>query len=332
MVRNIFHKLKKFLPIIGIFLFLLLLYRLNIVTIIETILSIPPIFILCALPLTIPRVICRNYAWKLIQEEQQIVIPFWASLKIFLIGYFYGSITPGYIGQLMRVPYMKEITNEPYGKLFVNSVIETIVHTMSLYVMIFFGAIIVTGIFPELLLLIIIWLIIFSTILIIFINRKRGEAFFHILIKYLIPHRIKPYLVRFVNSFYQDFPKVRRLLFPLLVGSITWFIIFTQEYFIVLALDLPIPYLYFILLFPVANAVGFIPITFAGLGTRELVAVLIFSTLFHVPEAEVFVVSFIGFIITDIFTGFVGLLTLLYDSWKTGTTYDRSILKEFNSL
>ena len=100
----------------------------------------------------------------------------------------------------------------------------------------------------------------------------------------------------------------------MILGVITWVIIFSQEYILVIALDLDVSYLFFLLLFPVANVVGFIPITFAGLGTRELTAVFIFSTLFMVSEAEIFVVSLLGFIITDIFTGFIGFLVSLTET------------------
>ena len=119
---------------------------------------------------------------------------------------------------------------------------------------------------------------------------------------------------RFVNTFYNDFPKIKGLIIPVILGIITWIIIFSQEYIIVIALGLEIPYLYFMLLFPIANVVGYIPITFAGLGTRELTAVILFSTLFLVPEAEIFVVSLLGFIITDIFTGFIGFILTLSET------------------
>jgi len=81
-------------------------------------------------------------------------------MNIFLIGYFYGSITPGYLGQLMRIPHLKEYTGEPYGKLFVNSTIETIVHTFSIYIMILLGAFLVLSDYPELFMIAAGWMII----------------------------------------------------------------------------------------------------------------------------------------------------------------------------
>ena len=129
MTRKIFTHAKKILPFIGIAILIYIVFNLDLGEIKDDILSIHPSYIAIALSLTIPRLILRNYAWQLIQKEHKIKLSYFQSLKIFLIGYFYGNITPGYLGQLMRIPYMKEKTKQPYGKLFVNTTIETIVHT-----------------------------------------------------------------------------------------------------------------------------------------------------------------------------------------------------------
>ncbi len=315
MAQQLFTKIKKILPFIGIILFILyIIYFLDITEILAAITAIPPYYFLIIALLTIPRVLIRNLAWKLIQTQQNIHLSFTASLKIFLIGYFYGSFTPGYIGQLMRIPYMKEKTHQPYGKLFINSVIETVLHTFSLYIMMIIGAILVFSMIPDLLTYTVLWLLILISILLYFIKKERGEQLLLYLITKLSPRSFKPYFNRFIGSFYQDFPPLKKLILPTLVGSLTWIIIFSQEYLFVIALDLDIPYIYFLMLFPVANTVGFIPITTAGIGTREFVAILIFTSLFAVTAEEILVVSLLGFVTTDVFTGFVGFLVSLTET------------------
>ena len=314
MTKKIFKHAKKLLPFIGIAILIYTIYTLDIEKIKNAFFSIKPIFIILALSLTLPRVLIRNYAWQLIQKEHNIKLTFFQSLKIFLMGYFYGSITPGYLGQLMRVPYMKEKTGEPYGKLFVNSSIESIVHSSSIYITMIIGALLVVETFPGIFLIAIVWIIILASIIIYFIKKERGEKLFYILIKYLIPKKLKHNLNRFVQTFYNDFPKINRLIIPFILGIFTWIIIFSQEYIIVIALGLNIPYIWFLLVFPLANAAGFLPITFAGLGTRELAAIVLFSTLFAVAEEKIFVVSLLGFIITDLFTGFIGFLATLTEA------------------
>jgi len=104
------------------------------------------------------------------------------------------------------------------------------------------------------------------------------------------------------------------MIIPYLLGIVTWVIVFSQEYLIVLGLGLDIPYLWFLLLFPIANTAGFLPITFAGLGTRELTAIFLFSTLFHIGEEQILVVSLVGLIITDLFLAFLGFLLSLTEA------------------
>lgn len=320
MARKKFRLVKKFLPIIGLILFIYTIYQLDITKIKEAFFSIHPIYILIILPFTLPRILLRNYAWKLVQEEQKIHVPYWISMNIFLIGYFYGSITPGYLGQLMRIPHLKEYTGQPYGKLFVNSTIETIVHTFSLYLMIILGAFLVLSKYPGLFIVAVGWLIFLLLVLLFFKGKNRGEWFFKTVIHYFIPKKFKSYLQQFSDTFYQDFPNIKALFYPFFVGIFTWIIIFSQEYLLVMALNIQIPYLYFLLLFPLANAAGFIPITFAGFGTRELTAIILFSTLFAIPGEKIFVVSLLGFILTDLFTGFIGFLVSVHEARKKGTT------------
>ena len=100
------------------------------------------------------------------------------SLKIYLIGIFYGSFTPGYSGQLMRIPYLKEKTGEPFGKLFINTIIDTFVHSFSIYGMIIIGAFLMVGTIPELLPITIAWMVGFCLAVLYFSRKERGEKFF----------------------------------------------------------------------------------------------------------------------------------------------------------
>jgi len=67
-------------------------------------------------------------------------------------------------------------------------------------------------------------------------------------------------------------------------------------------------------LFPIANVAGYIPITIAGLGIREITAITIFATIYNVTKEEILVVAVLGFVITDIITGFVGFLLSLTET------------------
>lgn len=311
---DLIKKAKVILPFIGLIILVYIFYSLDVHKINDAFLSIEPIFVIYALLLTIPLLLIRNATWQIILREQKITIDFFYSLKIYLIGVFYGSITPGYYGQLMRVPYLKIKTGEPFGKLFINTIIETFIHSFSLFGMMIIGALTVLGTLPELLPVTIIWILCFALLAVYFTKKEWGEKFFRIIISYLIPKKIKPHLSAFVDTFYSDFPRFRTMILPYFLGALTWIIVFSQEYMILLGLGLEIPYLVFLLLFPIANTAGFIPITFAGLGTRELTAIFIFTTLFPVSKEQILVLSLVGFIVTDLFLGFLGFLLSLTES------------------
>jgi uncharacterized protein (TIRG00374 family) len=307
---------KKFLPFIGISILIYVIYTMDVNKIISAFRSINPLFILVALALNLPQILFRNYVWQLILKEHKIKIKFLPSLKIFLIGYFYGSFTPAYSGQLMRMPYLKEKTKEPYGKLFINTIIETTLHTLSLYCLMFIGAIIIVENLPQVFYFVIFWVVFVAAVIFYFYKKERGQRFFDVLIKYLAPRKFKTHFSSFADTFYKDFPRMKKLVFPAILGVFTWLIVFSQIYIVALALGLSIPYLFFLVLYPVASTIGFLPITFAGLGTRELTAIFIFSSLFFVPKETVFVLSIVGFIITDVFCAFIGFMLSLTEAHK----------------
>ncbi len=314
MVKNLAGKLKLLLPFIGLGILAYVVYSLDPQKIITAFLSIDSLYIFYALLLTIPLLVIRIVEWQIILKEQKITLGYLDCLKIYLIGIFYGSFTPGYAGQLMRIPYLKEKTKEPFGKLFINTIIDTFVHSFSIYGMMVIGAFLVVGTIPELLPVTIAWMIGFSLAALYFTGKTRGEKFFKVIITYLIPKKVKPHLNAFVDTFYCDFPRFTVMIIPYLIGIITWVIVFSQEYLIVLGLGLEIPYLFFLVLFPIANVAGFIPITFGGLGTREFTAILIFTTLFMVTAEQILVLSLVGFFVTDIFLAFLGFLLSLTET------------------
>jgi uncharacterized protein (TIRG00374 family) len=310
--EKIISLIKKFITLIGILILTYLILDIGVEDITNTFLSISPIYLIFAILLTIPRVLVRGYAWQIILKKHKIKMSYIDTIKIFLIGYFYASITPGYAGHLIRVPYLKEKTNEPLGKLTTNTFIETITHTLSLYGMMSLGAILIISEFPEIFPITIIFVSASIAVYIILIKRERGEKIFHFLVKYLIPKKHKISLTKFVDSFYNDFPRLRDLAVPFFLGIITWIIIFSQIYIIGLSLGIDVLYHYFILLYAIANVVSFIPITFSGFGTRDVTVVALLS-IFDVQPATAITISISGHIITDLLTGLYGLIISIFE-------------------
>jgi uncharacterized protein (TIRG00374 family) len=314
--KDLFSYLRKFLPILGLLILIIIVLSLDVNKIKDSFFSIDPKYIIIALTLTIPKILLYGISWKIMLDEQNIRLSYFQTIKIYLIGVFYGSFTPGFLGHLIRAPYVKEKTNEPYGKIFVNMYIEVALRTIALFLMIIIGTLLLLGNYPELFIFSVAIFITTIVIYIYIIKRERGERLFNFLILYLIPKRFKDHFYRFVSTFYNDFPRLKILAYPLIIGLFIWFITFTQEYIMVIALNLEIPYILFMVLFPIANIAGYLPITFGGLGTREFTSILIFTTLFSVSGEDVLVFTLLGFVITDIAMATIGFFVSLTETKK----------------
>ena len=108
MKRDLFTYLRKLLPFLGIILLIIIILFLDVNKIIDSFLSIDPKFIIIALSLTLPKILLYGISWKVLLNEQRIKLSYIQTVKIYLIGVFYGSFTPGFLGHLIRAPYIKE--------------------------------------------------------------------------------------------------------------------------------------------------------------------------------------------------------------------------------
>jgi uncharacterized protein (TIRG00374 family) len=313
--KKIYSYFKKIIPLIGIIILIIIIYEIGINKIIETFLQISPLYVLIAAGITFPRLFLRTIQWKYLLKKQKIKIGFLKTMKIFLISYFYGSITPGYLGMSIRIPYLKEETNEPWGKLFINSFLETIVHGLSLYIMLIIGAFFIAKEYPEVFYVACIFVGISLLIYAYFINKNRGEKLLFFLIKIFIPKKLTKLMNKFVGTFYMDFPKKRDFIIPFIIGIPAWVLIYSQIYIISLSLDIQIPYFLFIVIYPIANIIAFLPITSAGLGTREATLIFLFS-IYGVDPAKTVVLSLAGHLLTDVLTGLYGLVIAVFETSK----------------
>jgi len=303
---NLIKYFKKVSPFIGIIILIYLLFDIGFEEIAEVVLKIKPIFIIISAALVIPRVLTGTYIWYYILHKQKIRLKFWKAFKIYLIGIFYGSLTPGYWGRFVIVPYVKDETGEPVGKLFVNTILKSAVTTLSLYTMMIIGSLILVEKIPELL-PVTVGIIFFTLgIYLFFMKKERGEKTFNFFINLFVPKKIKKFFTSFVDTFYNDFPDPVIFIVPYILGFVVFFLIYTQIYILSIPLDFNVPFTSFIFLYAIGNVSAFLPISSGGVGVREAALIYIFG-LYGVEPATALVVSLGGHLISDVLTGVYGL-------------------------
>jgi len=304
---------KKLLPLTGIILLISLLINIGLDKITETMMKISPFYIIIAISLSIPAIIIGNYLSQLILRKQKINVSNKKSIKIMLIGYFYCCLTPGYLGHLARIPYLKDETKEPTGKLFVNSTMVSLVNVIPRCFIVIIGALLLMDKISEIVSYTVLVFVILIILSIYFLKKERGEKTLSMLIKIFVPKKIKPYFYNFIGSFYLDFPKIKELIIPFLLYIPLWILFYSRIYLVGLALGIDIPFYVFIFIYPLISLVKFIPISSGGLGIREAAVIFVFS-LYGIPAHISVALSLGGYLVTDVLTGIYGLGLMIKDA------------------
>jgi uncharacterized protein (TIRG00374 family) len=317
MLENIsFKKIGKFIPIIGIVLFVGIIYNIGIEKIIQSFKLIPPFYFLLALLLFIPKLLLATYKWQYISRIQKMNFKFLDLAKFLLISLFYGSITPGALGLHIRIYFIKTRTKDRLEKCLANSMIDVMLALISGLFLAMIGSLIILNNHPEIFTTIFFFFILYVVTFIFFMEKKRGSKLFTFLLGLFIPKSYKENLDDTISHLYKDIPKISSLIFPLCIDFIIWFVAATQVYVLAQAFSIPIPYITFILISIISVMISnVIPISVGGLGVREGAFVVMLAS-YGIPSDIAFVLSLAGFLVKNLIPGLFGIIIAFLPSQK----------------
>ena len=302
---------KRILSLIGIIIFIYLIYKIGLDKIFESFSQINLWYVLLSLiPLSV-LFFFLTYKWHAILKLQGFSnLGAWFLLKVYLIGAFYGFITPSRTGSLIGAVYLKEKTQRPLIECGTGIVVTHILDLLVIFLFATIGAVILTlkkDFLPGLLSKIIIAFIIFAVITLILISKTRSRFILMKIHKYLVPEKFKDKARDSFHSFYSSLPKAKNLLYPLFLTIIAWALSYTFAFSIAKSLNIHIPYFSFITIYAIATVIGMIPITISGLGTREASLITLFS-VFNIPSASIMSMSILNLIIGACMPALIGFL------------------------
>jgi hypothetical protein len=305
------EKIKKWIPIVGIGIFIYLLIKLDITQVFGEFKTLNWNYILIALILVTVFLAVQTLKWFILAKRQKINVPFREAIKIDLISNFYGFVTPSKIGSIVRTDYLKKYGGDT-GKGISNFVLDKFLDLSSLCLIIMgFGFLINQKLVSEnYFYFVLILFVIMASLFLIFYKKSNTRFLLKIIYRKLIPERLKEKTRMLFESFYKDIPSLGFLLFAFIVNLLNWIINYTIMYFIGLALGIDVKISYFLMILPISTLVAQIPITINGLGTRELTMIGLFSLL-GVSAVKVFSMSIIGIIIMSIIPSLIAILFLI---------------------
>lgn len=309
-------RFKALFPIIGLGIFVYILYDIGIERIRDALGGINIFFFLISAALLAPRIVMSTYKWKMIARQQGIEASLLLLIKLNLIGLFYGTITPLWIGDYIRIPYLKEDTRESFGKCTSTVLIDQSLEFAALFILALMGSIILINEFPSLFLVLFSFFFVFIFLALFFKEKKRSKKFLKTLYRICIPKKLKPFMANEFHSFYESIPSLKFLFVPLLIEIFSYILFFLQLYILALSFPISIPFISFILIYPIASLISLIPVTISGFGTREGTLIYLFS-LYGIADETTVAISLGGYVVTMLIPSFIGgTLSILRNRFK----------------
>lgn len=238
--------------------------------------------------LSIPSILMKAFRWRYLLKMQQIDYGFKASLLTFLAGLYVGIITPGRIGELARVYYLKEEKRISVGKSLSSLLVDRILDVL---ILLFFACsgLLIFSVSKKITVLIVALAVLLALGGTLSLRREYAQRVLGFLSGLSFFKKLADQAGITFGDFYGGIEKMRdwRLTFPLLLTLSAYLISFFQCYLISVALNIPISFSYLVFCVAIVSLVSWIPISIAGIGTRDATLIGLFAVLGLEPEPAV---------------------------------------------
>jgi hypothetical protein len=214
------------------------------------------------------------------------------SIIMYSAATFAGSITPGYVGDFIKILYLKK-DGYPFGKSFSSILLDRLFDVISIIMLGLAGSLLIYQVykghatsFSVIFLLVIAFIMIMATV-----AKWKNSA--KIIINYICD-KVLPYKhnENFGNHFddvcssFSVF-SVKSIFFATLLTFIGWTINFVMAYLVALSIHLHVSFLYLSTCVALSTLVAFIPVSISGIGTRDATLVILFSFIGYSMESAI---------------------------------------------
>ncbi len=294
----------RILPLIGIAIMAYLILRIGPAEIIQTFNRVNAVYLVPAVLLFMISMGIQNLKWEYLIKKQGIDLGYWSLFRIYFIGTFYGIITPGRIGNFIRIGYIKKRTSKSTGECAVSIVLDKVLEFAALSVLAPIGMIIMANYISfEIFIALAMLFIAFFSVAFLMLRKGSSMGILKIFWRIFVPGNMKTRAKNAFNSFHDNILDWRDMIIPFLLTFTGWVILYSSTYMVALSLGISIPYYIFVTILPIATLIGLLPVTVGGWGTREATLILLFSIFGVGSDATVvmcIIAAVIGYVITTV--------------------------------
>ncbi len=304
-------KFQRFIPIIGIVIFIYILWNMDLQKIAFSLRSIDPVMLFLAVLIIVPIIVLKALKWNILVSSCGIDQSLTSSISRWVVGFSIGIVTPGRLGDLSRSYYLKEKTS--LGMALTTVVTDRLIDVIILFVLTIVGlSFLFTSYTIGNILLPVLLLFIAVLVGTLAFTKKSVVAFvLKPFFRRFIPKRYKPKLGSLFKDFYNGIDFMRRkksfVSLSIIICIVAWIISIFQYYVLSLSMGLGISYSFLFMIAPLTALLDALPISFSGLGTRDVVMIYFFGLIGIAAESAV-AFSIMILIVNYMLIGIVGMV------------------------
>lgn len=298
-------KISRLLPLIGIAIFLYLILNIDIPKVADTILKINLLFFGIAILITAVDIMLKAFKWKLIFNSYNISAPYSQFLKAWIVGLSLSMITPGKIGDFAKAYYLKD--KAPLGKTLTTVLADRIIDLLTLFILALIGlSLFATYYAPNNILLLTAYILfaLFITAIVLLSKKRIASPILRPFYRKLAPQRYKERMKSVYSDFYSGMDLIlgrkKSLTLVVILTFFIWLGTIFVIFFVALSLGFAIPYDFLLIVFPIITLLEALPISFSGIGTRDVTLIFFFGFIAISAEAAISI-SLLYLLITYLF-------------------------------
>lgn len=273
----------KILSLLGIVLFLIILSRINLGALVDILAKTNVLLLFLALLVNCATIILKSLKWKIIVNSVKTDFTLLESVKAFFVGFSFSTITPGKLGDFIKVFYIKD-DRCGLGKSLATVVIDRLIDIVMLV------SIAMVGIYGfsvfyhrEIISVSTLVLLIAGVISGIYIVLNKSvlsallKPFFNLFVPQHYKSKISLYYNDFFTGLFAFYYDRHRFYSSILVGIISWIPTFIYGYLLALSISIDIGIFFFVLVIPIISLLDLLPISISGIGTRDVALIFLFG-------------------------------------------------------
>jgi uncharacterized protein (TIRG00374 family) len=315
-------RISKLLPLVGIALFFLILFNIDLPRISETLGGLRADYTIISLGLLVPVMLLRGEKWRMIIRSYGIEYGLLKATKAWVVGFFIGIVTPGRIGDLSRAYYLKRDKSVSTGKSLTTVVVGRLIDVGTLFFLAVIGLMMFASSYMaagHMLIYVIGSSLAFVTAVALFLRKGLIRSILKPLSSRFMPGKYQGLISRIFHDFYTGIGQMSKwgMTGSFHLGIVTWSIMIYQYQLLAMALGLDLAYAFMFAVVPVLALLDALPISFSGIGTRDAALIFFFSIVSVSAETAVSL-SLLIFFVNYVIAGLAGLLLWLRDPIRMG--------------